>query len=76
MFQIRADRSAEDRRLRKAEAAGSNPAQSTSFPLEKHLIQTFFNLGELMYSIHIISHWSRNAKEESNQPNGRRAQDP
>jgi hypothetical protein len=30
-FQRRADRSAEDRRLRKAEAAGSNPAQSICF---------------------------------------------
>ena len=28
---VRADRSAEDRRLRKAEAAGSNPAQSIFF---------------------------------------------
>jgi hypothetical protein len=46
-FQRRADRSAEDRRLRKAEAAGSNPAQSIHSQPENKAMHTFFNFSPL-----------------------------
>src|SRR5437667_8084450 len=38
----RADRSAEDRRLRKAEAVGSNPTRSTSIPIPVEVQIYFF----------------------------------